>query len=90
MESHLKNRLNEAPYTTNPTERSTAAIERLTNESGLGWSVESHRALAEQWPSKSVERSARAPLALCGIVQVILNHFRLPSARWLLSSARWD
>ena len=45
-------------YTTNPTERSTAAIERSTNQSSLEWSVESHRALAEQWPSKSVEHSA--------------------------------
>ncbi len=40
-------------YTTNPTERSTAAIERSTNESGLEWPVETHRALAEQSASKS-------------------------------------
>ena len=47
-------------YTTNPTERSTAAIKRSTNESGLEWSVESHRTLVKQWPSKSVEHSASA------------------------------
>ena len=35
-------------YTTNPTERSTS-------ESDLESSVESHRALAEQWPSMSVD-----------------------------------
>ena len=57
-------------YTTNPTERSTEAIELSTNESGLEWSVESHRALAEQWPSKSVQRLASARLALGGIIQV--------------------
>ena len=51
-------------YTTNPTERSTAAIEPSTNESGLEWSIESHRALAEQWPSKSVECSSSAWLVL--------------------------
>ncbi len=75
---------NDKPYyTTNP-------IERSTNESGLEWSVESHRVLAEQWPSKSVQRLARARLALGGILQIILNQFRLSSARWLLSSAWWD
>ncbi len=40
-------------YTTNPTKHSRS-------ESDLESSVESHRALAKQWPSKSVERSASA------------------------------
>ncbi len=48
-------------YTTNPTERSAAATERsaaatATSKSDLESSVESHRALAEQWLNKSVER----------------------------------
>ncbi len=41
-------------YTTNTTERSTAATEHSMNESDLELSVES------QWPSKSVERSVSA------------------------------
>ena len=77
-------------YTTNPTERSTAAIERSTNESDLEWPVESHRALAEHLPSARQTCSAIARRALGGILQIVLNHFRLSSARWLLSSARWD
>ena len=46
-------------YTTNPTECSAAATEPLTSESDLESSVESHLALVEQWPSKSVERSVK-------------------------------
>ena len=45
-------------YTTNLTERSAAATKRSTSESDLESSVGSHPALAEQWPIKSVERSA--------------------------------
>ncbi len=77
-------------YTTNPTERSAAATECSTSKSDLELSVESHRALAEQWPSKSVKWSVSAQRALGGILQVILSHFRLSSAQWLLLSARWD
>ncbi len=44
-------------YTTNPTVRSAAATEHSTRENDLESSVGSHRALAEQWPSKSVECS---------------------------------
>ncbi len=47
-------------YTTNPIERSAAATERLTSKSDLESSIKSHRTIAEQWPSKSVERSASA------------------------------
>ncbi len=50
-------------YTTNPIERSAAATERSTSKSDLESFVESHRALAEQWPSKSVEHSASAQSA---------------------------
>ena len=77
-------------YTTNPTERSAAATERSMNESDLESPVESHRALAEQCPSKSVECSGSTQRALDGILQVILSHFCLSSAQWLLPSARWD
>ena len=47
-------------YTTNSTEHSAAATEHSTSKSDLESSVESHWALAEQWPSKSGERSLRA------------------------------
>ncbi len=50
-------------YTTNPTEHSAAATEHLMNESDLESSVESHWVLAEQWPSKSVERLQRSSSA---------------------------
>ena len=44
-------------YTTNPTTRLAAAAERSMSISDLESSVESHRAVIEQCPSKSVERS---------------------------------
>ncbi len=50
----------DSTVTTNPTERSSAATERLTSESDLESFVESNQALAKQWPSKSV--SARRVL----------------------------
>ncbi len=53
-------------------------------------SVESHRALAKQWPGKSVKHSVSAWWMLGGILQVILSHFRLSSTRWLLPSTQWD
>ena len=77
-------------YTTNPTECSAAATERSASESDLESSVESHWAIAEQWPSKSVERSGSTRWVLSGILQVILSHFHLLSAQWLLPSTRWD
>ena len=44
----LKSLTQPVAYTTNPTERSAAATERLTSESDLKSSVESHRTLAER------------------------------------------
>ena len=41
-------------YTTNPIERSAAATKCSASESDLESSVESQRALAKPWPSKSV------------------------------------
>ena len=70
-----------ASYTTNPTEHSAAATERSMR---IPW------VLAKQWPSKSVECLASAQRVLDGNLQVILIHFCLSSAQWLLSSARWD
>ncbi len=47
-------------YTTNPIERSAAASKHSRSEMWFRIICTSHRALAEQWPSKSVERSASA------------------------------
>ncbi len=63
-------------YTTDPTERSTAAIERSANEIDLEWPVESHLALAKHLQSARQTCSAIARRALGWILQTILNHFQ--------------